>query len=38
MADQSPFDAFKSVLTGTALAHEPEVELAFTADLRRQRT
>ena len=34
MADQSPLDAFKSVLTGTAraLAHEPEVELAFTAD------
>ena len=34
MADQSPLDAFKSVLTGTAraMAHEPEVELAFTAD------
>ena len=34
MADQSPLDAFKSVLTGTAraIAHEPEVELAFTAD------
>ena len=38
MADQSPLDAFKSVLTGTALAlaHEPEVELAFTADARSQ--
>ena len=34
MADQSPLEAFKSVLTGTAraMAHEPEVELAFTAD------
>ncbi|MEK6636466.1 MAG: cobaltochelatase subunit CobT [Pseudomonadota bacterium] len=34
MADQSPLDAFKSVLTGTAraIAREPEVELAFTAD------
>jgi cobaltochelatase CobT len=34
MADQSPLDAFKAVLTGTAraIAHEPEVELAFTAD------
>ena len=34
MSDQSPLEAFKSVLTGTAraLAHEPEVELAFTAD------
>ena len=34
MANQSPLDVFKSVLTGTAraLAHEPEVELAFTAD------
>jgi cobaltochelatase CobT len=34
MADQSPLDAFKHVLTGAsrALAHEPEVELAFTAD------
>lgn len=34
MPDQSPLDAFKSVLTGTAraMAHEPEVELAFTAD------
>ena len=30
MADQTPLEAFKSVLTGTAraLAHEPEVELA----------
>jgi cobaltochelatase CobT len=35
MADQSPLEAFKSVLTGTAraMAHEPEVELAFTADV-----
>jgi cobaltochelatase CobT len=34
LADQSPLDAFKSVLTGAsrAIAHEPEVELAFTAD------
>jgi len=34
MAEQSPLDAFKAVLTGTsrAMAHEPEVELAFTAD------
>jgi cobaltochelatase CobT len=34
MPDQSPLDAFKSVLTGTAraMAHEPEIELAFTAD------
>jgi cobaltochelatase CobT len=34
MADQSPLDAFKQVLTGAAraMAHEPEVELAFTAD------
>ncbi len=34
MAEQSPLEAFKSVLTGTAraMAHEPEVELAFTAD------
>ena len=34
MSDQSPLEQFKSVLTGTAraLAHEPEVELAFTAD------
>ncbi len=35
MADQTPLEAFKSVLTGTAraIAHEPEVELAFTADM-----
>ena len=35
MPDQSPLDAFKSVLTGTAraIAQEPEVELAFTADV-----
>ena len=34
MADQTPLEHFKAVLTGTAraLAHEPEVELAFTAD------
>ena len=34
MADQSPLDIFKQVLTGTAraIAHEPEVEIAFTAD------
>ena len=34
MSDQTPLEQFKSVLTGTAraLAHEPEVELAFTAD------
>jgi cobaltochelatase CobT len=34
MSGQTPLDAFKSVLTGTAraIAHEPEVELAFTAD------
>jgi cobaltochelatase CobT len=34
MAEQTPLDAFKSVLTGTAraVAREPEVELAFTAD------
>ena len=34
MADNSPLENFKQVLTGTAraIAHEPEVELAFTAD------
>ncbi|WEK44269.1 MAG: cobaltochelatase subunit CobT [Candidatus Sphingomonas colombiensis] len=34
MADRSPLDRFKDVLGGTAraLADEPEVELAFTAD------
>lgn len=34
MSEQSPLDAFKSVLTGAAraVAHEPEIELAFTAD------
>jgi cobaltochelatase CobT len=34
MAEQTPLEAFKSVLTGTAraIAQEPEVELAFTAD------
>jgi cobaltochelatase CobT len=35
MADPSPLDNLKQVLTGAAraLAHEPEVELAFTADV-----
>jgi cobaltochelatase CobT len=35
MADQTPLEAFKAVLTGTAraMADEPEVELAFTADM-----
>lgn len=35
MADQSPLDMFKSVLTGTAraMSHDAEVELAFTADI-----
>jgi cobaltochelatase CobT len=34
MSDESPLDRFKSVLTGTAraLAHEAEVEVAWTAD------
>ena len=34
MPDQTPLEAFKAVLTGTAraIAHEPEVELAYTAD------
>ena len=34
MSNESPLELFKQVLTGTAraLAHEPEVELAFTAD------
>jgi len=34
MPEQTPLEAFKSVLTGTAraIAHEPEVELAYTAD------
>lgn len=34
MADQSPLDSLKSVLTGAAraIAREPEIELAFTAD------
>ncbi|MVZ97093.1 cobaltochelatase subunit CobT [Sphingorhabdus sp. IMCC26285] len=34
MAGESPLEQFKQVLTGTAraIAHEPEVELAFTAD------
>ncbi|MFM9851889.1 MAG: cobaltochelatase subunit CobT [Sphingomonadaceae bacterium] len=35
MSNQTPLEAFKSVLTGTAraMAHEPEIELAFTADV-----
>jgi cobaltochelatase CobT len=35
MPDESPLDRFKSVLTGTAraLAHEAEVEIAWTADV-----
>ena len=34
MADESPLDRFKSVLTGAsrALAHDAEVDVAFTAD------
>ncbi len=34
MSDETPLDRFKSVLTGTARAvsHEPEVEVAWTAD------
>lgn len=34
MANDSPLDQFRNVLAGTAraIAHEPEVELAFTAD------
>jgi cobaltochelatase CobT len=34
MPDQTPLEQFKSVLTGTAraIAREPEVELAYTAD------
>ena len=34
MSDESPLDRFKSVLTGTAraLAHDAEVEVAWTAD------
>lgn len=34
MADETPLDRFKSVLTGAsrAIAHEPEVEVAWTAD------
>ena len=35
MSEESPLDRFKSVLTGTAraLAHEAEVEVAWTADV-----
>ena len=35
MADETPLDRFKSVLTGAsrAIAHEPEVEVAWTADV-----
>jgi len=34
MADQSPLEAFRLVLGGTAraMAHEPEIELSFTAE------
>ncbi len=34
MSDESPLDRFRSVLAGTAraVAHEPEVEIAWTAD------
>ncbi len=34
MSDESPTDRFKSVLTGAsrAIAHEPEVEVSWTAD------
>ena len=34
MSDESPLDQFKRALTGTAraLAHEPEVEVAWSAD------
>ncbi len=34
MGDETPLDRFKSVLTGTAraIAHEPELEVAWTAD------
>ncbi len=34
MPEQTPLEAFRAVLTGTAraIAHEPEVELAYTAD------
>ena len=34
MADETPLDRFKSVLTGTAraVAREPEIEVAWTAD------
>ncbi|MBB5684492.1 cobaltochelatase subunit CobT [Sphingobium boeckii] len=34
MAEQTPLDQFKAVLSGAAraIAHEPEIELAFTAD------
>ncbi len=34
MADQTPLDRFKQALTGTAraLSHEPEVEVAWSAD------
>ena len=34
MSDESPLDRFKSALTGAsrAIAHEPELEIAWTAD------
>jgi len=35
MADETPLDRFRSVLTGAsrAIAHEPELEVAWTADM-----
>lgn len=35
MADETPLDRFRSVLTGAsrAIAHEPELEVAWTADV-----
>ncbi|MFN5784106.1 MAG: cobaltochelatase subunit CobT, partial [Novosphingobium sp.] len=35
MADETPLDRFRSVLTGAsrAIAHEPELEVAWTADI-----
>ena len=35
MADQSPLEAFRLVLGGTAraMAHEPEIELSFKVNV-----
>ena len=35
MADETPLDRFRSVLTGAsrAISHEPELEVAWTADM-----